>query len=772
MLTISKQDAILDDSLEDPDVYDINVIAWDYGLSPLHLAILNGHLDIIELLVSEYGADVLLPVKLVEPGTSNPKGAIMTILLAMALPSDKAKQVVKLLLDLGATSAQGDMNHVTAFHHVVAQNSSEILDVLLANDRPIALSVLNNTGTDGSTYGAMINSPLTTAIDKGHQDMAAKLLELGAKATIDFDDWVKSYLATDRWARNQDAERTKSTYLDSVIQPIILAAGKGMGQTVEDLGAHGADPSTLENTAYAVLRNPHTATHAFPESLLDIIQQKLKTLREYKDPDQNVKEPEKLRDESFYMSGFDEGTYQHWTALKNFQAVKESNKKAWDEHKKKMEGEGQEGAKEKRQAITKLIGELEKTEEALIRVGAKRFYEMHPEVPKNLSGNNRYRYTPPEPLPYETAIQFVTPDLNEVKRQGYISLFEAAWNNDLEKIKSLTLAPWPSPPLPLQTPLKVAIRDLKGFSPFSIAVLRGHYELAKKIVEICITQYHTDDGLNTRQRWNMRIEDSDAGCSDYDSEDEHEHEHEHLPIFSELVSDKFTVDNLGEVSTIVKSDVLPLTMIEWSCMPQRLQDSTNKDLSILSSLLGYAVETDNMDLFKFIMQLGAEQQALLAEEEDDQKCYTVQGPVFYTAIQLGRTTMLAEMIKATGVGIPLNELIKKSGIELKSKPKYYQGLSVGGKKRADWAQAPGDSNQVVEETIPPLLQSAHFGSVDSVEWFMSDAPMRRYKEFAEKNKSDKRIKTLAGSGKGFEKTIGTWLNAKSMFSSFNISQLN
>jgi ankyrin repeat protein len=39
------------------------VIAWDYGLSPLHLAILNGHLEIIELLVSEYGADVLLPVK-------------------------------------------------------------------------------------------------------------------------------------------------------------------------------------------------------------------------------------------------------------------------------------------------------------------------------------------------------------------------------------------------------------------------------------------------------------------------------------------------------------------------------------------------------------------------------------------------------------------------------------------------------------------------------------------------------------------------------------
>ncbi len=69
--------------------------------------------------------------------------------------------------------------------------------------------------------------------------------------------------------------------------------------------------------------------------------------------------------------------------------------------------------------------------------------------------------------------------------------------------------------------------------------------------------------------------------------------------------------------------------------------------------------------------------------------------------------------------------------------------------------------RVVEESIPPLLQAARVGSLDSVEWFMSDAPMRRYKEFAEANKHDKRIKTLAESGKGFDKTIGAWLDDKS-----------
>jgi hypothetical protein len=115
------------------------------------------------------------------------------------------------------------------------------------------------------------------------------------------------------------------------------------------------------------------------------------------------------------------------------------------------------------------------------------------------------------------------------------------------------------------------------------------------------------------------------------------------------------------------------------------------------------------------------------------------------------------------VGIPLNELIATSGVEIKTKPRYYQGLSVGGKKRADWAQAPGDYQRVVEEKTPPLLQAAKLGSIDAVEWFMSDAPMRRYKEFAESNKHDKRIKTLEEAGKGFDKTIGSWLTMKCKF---------
>jgi ankyrin repeat protein len=142
--------------------------------------------------------------RLVDPGSKNARGAIMTILLAMALPTEKAKEVVKLLLELGATSAQADMNHVSVLHYVVAQNNHEILDMLLANDRPVALSVID--WMSAPKWGNQGDSPLSTAVDVGHQDMVSKLLAIGAKPDISFDSWVKTYLEKNPWAKNLSNE--------------------------------------------------------------------------------------------------------------------------------------------------------------------------------------------------------------------------------------------------------------------------------------------------------------------------------------------------------------------------------------------------------------------------------------------------------------------------------------------------------------------------------------------------------------------------------------
>ena len=80
------------------------------------------------------------------------------------------------------------------------------------------------------------------------------------------------------------SEQNKAQFNNSVIQPVIAAAGKEMGKTVEDLLAHGADPNTLERSAYNVILNPQNSRYSFAESLLDVIQQKLKSFRDWKEP--------------------------------------------------------------------------------------------------------------------------------------------------------------------------------------------------------------------------------------------------------------------------------------------------------------------------------------------------------------------------------------------------------------------------------------------------------------------------------------------------------
>lgn len=47
----------------------------------------------------------------------------------------------------------------------------------------------------------------------------------------------------------------------------------------------------------------------------------------------------------------------------------------------------------------------------------------------------------------------------------------------------------------------------------------------------------------------------------------------------------------------------------------------------------------------------------------------------------GHTEMLAEVIKRTGVGLPLERMVKDASVETVAPPRYYQGLTAYGKKR-------------------------------------------------------------------------------------------
>ena len=182
------------------------------------------------------------------------------------------------------------------------------------------------------------------------------------------------------------------------------------------------------------------------------------------------------------------------------------------------------------------------------------------------------------------------------------------------------------------------------------------------------------------------------------------------------------------------------------------------------NLFQFAIYLDDPDLLQFLIGMGEDctLRNNATTEEAVSKFFRFEEADFLYAIRLGRVQLLENIIKRTGVGIPLDDLVKKSGVEITKKPKFYQGLSVHGKKRADWANA-GRETQAEEAGAqhPPLLHAARLGSLESVEWFSSDAALRCYSEFADNHRDDVRIQNLAKSKGGLEAAISKWLNLRS-----------
>jgi ankyrin repeat protein len=151
---------------DEPDVYDVNVLAWDSPVSALHLAIANGHTDVVKTLVQDFGADVLLPIKLLHDFDKSPRAAILPVVLALQLPSEKARDMTKVLISLGASPAQGDLDHVTALHYFTA-HGADLLSTMISANRPAAQQAASHLWLSGHEYSPMIKSVLGIAMEHG-----------------------------------------------------------------------------------------------------------------------------------------------------------------------------------------------------------------------------------------------------------------------------------------------------------------------------------------------------------------------------------------------------------------------------------------------------------------------------------------------------------------------------------------------------------------------------------------------------------------------------
>jgi len=689
---------------------------------------------------------------------------------------EKAKSMAALLLKLGATSAQADLNGCTVFHRYVDSGRPEMIDTLWEHDKTGVKTALNHLLMEGYTWDPQVVAPLQLAIDKGDSVLALKLLNAGAKPEIDFETWLASAKHSEKITKRLSSfEENKKLFAKTTFQPLIIALRNCEDPSVIlELLKKGADANTMTPMSYDLLHNEWQRRYNSGETALDIVRERLKNLRKYKGEMPSQKKPKLIQGLDEHLDQFMEGSYQHWMVKKDVERQKTSHEQQMENYEKdacKVRVKNLKGIAEKKEAIKEAIEGLEEVERDLVERGAKTFAQLHPQIKdkrwhnandsidSDASDDNK----PVEEKKYEYTFVFNhTRDVTDVRKAAYIQLFEAAWQGDLEKIKSWTLQSWGEDMS--EPPLKIAITDGGYNTPFSLALLRGHLETAKGIAEIAEAQYapeETEKRVYRMQSRTYRDEEYGSDEDSYDNSDDDDDSEDEPRIVSQVVGKKFTIENIGQVSMQVQSRVTAIGYITWKVNTFSMKDGEPVPKSdTYQELWNFVGCNDRFEKFAAYLDMCMHFSRKNKSADDEEAIYTLPQHVFQRLIEHGHIKELAEVIKRTGAGIPLDDLVKKSGVEVKEKPRHYQGLTVYGKKRKDWATA--GRNLFVKATglkTPPLLHAAVAGTVESVEWLLSDAPLRLYTEFAKSKaaREDSRFKHLAQGPGGFEGAVARWL---------------
>ena len=740
------------DDSDSPDVYDVNVLTWDTQTSPLHLAIISGHQDVVQCLVQDFGANILLPVILpAHRAGGRSRGTILTLTLAFTLPLEAAKDMTRLLFKLGASSAQADPGQRTALEYCIS-NRPLLLETYLTSDGVGISRAIKHVAVQGVSYSSTASGPLLEAIANEDLETALRLLSAGARPDVPFEAYLKGIEMTAK----------KSQFETQVEQPVVRAVKHELPLlSCALIESHGADINTLTTQGWACVHDTFSR-RSNGQSLLDLVDEKIKELRGWKHETRKSSPPTPLENDETYLDGFDRGTYQYWYATKELESAKYRYKREWDnyENLRSRISHDETGLEEKQAAVQDKLDQFMRLQAVLHARSAKSFKQLHPEVeqleqPSHTPYHGRYDHAQRRSEPFKLEFKFEVAIPSDEVRMRYIRLFESTWRGDAKEIRELTLLAWTDENGEKQPPLQIAVQDHQKHSPLSIAVLCGRLDLAKMVLSIAAAQYTPPGPPKARQYHVATGSDSDE---DSDATDE---EGDKLPIASEVIDDNFTIETIGEVSLSVNSNIKPEQMLSWR-LPA-IDDASLKRRP--NHLIGYALARGDMHLLSFLLDL---LQEYTGQEEitDKRQSWHISHSHFSisAALSYGQPHMLAELMKRTAIGLSIDELARAHGAnDSTTAPQYYQGLSVHGKKRKDWAVAGRDSTGIeeTEPQVPPLLRAAHSGTLEQVEWMLSDAPLRCYKKFAQAHQDDKRLQKISSSEGGFEGAVQGFLHSRS-----------
>lgn len=282
---------------------------------------------------------------------------------------------------------------------------------------------------------------------------------------------------------------------------------------------------------------------------------------------------------------------------------------------------------------------------------------------------------------------------------------------------------------------------LSGCSPLAAAVLRGHWDTARVILDIASQQYYPDvDEIEQDQNslWRRTMDsempldgsrrNDDKGLEGYERDEDDDDLDEYN---SDHVADpqKLKIMDVSLAPTTVRCLVKPDVLLssyntEWI-------DSGGKG-SRVGTLLHQAIVADDLNSFICI--------ANLFDKVDPPSSLPEELLTFI--ISWDRPAILDEFIRRTGLGGPPQEMTKIADLDVDVRNNnppchptrcVYHGLDVHGKKRKDLA-AKGNPNAQAPRPrvahVPLLWEAAKSGAVKIIDYLNTDRPCASYKTYA------------------------------------------
>ena len=175
----------LEDNEEEPDIMDISIHDWDFGLTSLGYAILSGSLEVVDALLAA-GAD---PTFVAHAKNVNPLHPLTLTMFTQ--DEERAAKIAERLIAAQAISSTADDHLFTIFHRIVAAGKTKIVASLLEHD-PNAKKIINSPSWH--VHGLMF--PVVSTIMKGDYATLSLLLAHDAKLLYSPEDISR---AEEKW---------------------------------------------------------------------------------------------------------------------------------------------------------------------------------------------------------------------------------------------------------------------------------------------------------------------------------------------------------------------------------------------------------------------------------------------------------------------------------------------------------------------------------------------------------------------------------------------